>query len=149
MYKKTLKEMPWEREYANNGQHAQQKVCYTLTGKHQKADNKPFTAGGDVGTMQVKSARATICKGSDIKAHVALDGATCYGYVTKGFDTLYVMTPSEYIEFVSRFAYVDHDSTTARKSSNGHGGSNGGGAKLKLRTCAENKEMYKWFEERL
>lgn len=149
MYKQVMKTLPWGRDYANNGLHAQQVVAYTLLGERMKADNKPFTAGGDVGTMQVKSARATICKGSDIKAHVALDGATCYGYVTKSFDTLYVMTPSEYIEFVDRFAYIDHDSATARKSSNGHGGSNGGGAKLKLRTCAENKEMYKWFEERL
>lgn len=149
MYKKMLKEMPWEREYANNGQHAQQKACYTLTGKYQKADNKPFTAGGDVGTMQIKSARATICKGTDVKAHVALDGATCYGYVTKDFKTLYVMTPEEYIEFVGLFAYATNDSTTARKSGNGHGGSNGGGVKLKLRTCAEDEKMYRWLEGRL
>ena len=150
MYKKALTSLPWGREYSNNGLHAQQVVAYTLLGIRMKADNKPFTAGGDVGDMQVKSARATICKyTTDIREHIKMDGATCYGYVTKDFKTLYVMTPEEYVDFVDLFAYADRESTTARKSSNGHGGSNGGGVKLKLRTCAENDKMYKWFEERL
>jgi len=147
MYKITLKEMPWEREYANNGQHAQQKAAYTLLGVYQKADNKPFYAGGDVGTMQVKSARASICKGTDIRAHVKADSATCYGYVIKDFKTMYVMTPEEYIEFIDKYAYVGRDSSKARSASGG--GSNGGGVKLALKTCAENAEMYRWFEGRL
>lgn len=147
MYKVTLKKLPWGREYANNGQHAQQVVAYTLLNEHQKADNKPFYAGGDVGTMQVKSARASICKGTDVRAHVAADSATCYGYVTKDFSTLYVMTPEEYVIFVDKYAYVARDSSKARSASGG--GSNGGGIKLTLKTCAENAEMYRWFEGRL
>ena len=144
MKKNAMRALPWGREYKNNGQHAQQVVAYNLLGIHQKADNKPFYAGGDVGTMQVKSARATICKGTDIRAHVAEDGATCYGYLTYGGD-LYIMTPAEYIEFVEEFAYVSRDSESRR----GRGGSNGGGVKLVLRTCAEGPEMYKWFKDRM
>ena len=72
-----LKEL--NRQYKNNGQHAEQVARYTLTGEVCKADNKPFTAGGDCGDIQIKSARATVCHGTDIKAHIAMDGANRYG----------------------------------------------------------------------
>lgn len=122
-----------ERRYANNGQHAEQVVRFTLTGEIVKADNKPFTAGGDVLDIQIKSARATICKGLDIRAHVAIDAAKRYGYVTADFSRMYVMTPEEWIAFVERFATATTESSK-----------NGGGSKLRL--PHEGKAMREWLE---
>ena len=122
-----------ERRYANNGQHAEQVVRFTLTGEIVKADNKPFTAGGDVLDIQVKSASATVCKGLDIRAHVAIDAAQCYGYVTADFSKMYVMSPDEWIEFVEKFAKPATESAK-----------NGGGSKLRL--PHESKAMREWLE---
>lgn len=122
-----------ERTYANNGQHAEQIARFTLTGEIVKADNKPFTTGGDVLDIQVKSARATVCKGLDIKAHIELDKANCYGYVLADFSKMYVMTPAEWIKFVEKFAKPTTESSK-----------NGGGVKLKL--PHESKAMREWFE---
>ena len=122
-----------ERRYANNGQHAEQVARFTLTGEIVKADNKPFTAGGDVLDIQVKSARATVCKGLDIRAHVELDGANRYGYVTADVSTRYVMSPDEWIQFVERFATATTESPK-----------NGGGSKLRL--SHESKAMREWLE---
>ena len=116
------------REYKNNGQHAEQVFRFTLTGKIEKADNKPFTMGGDCGEYQVKSARATICKGTDIAEHIAKDGATKYAYVTADFKTAYIMTASEYLEFATEFG------TTTRESAK-----NGGA--IKTRFSTESKKM--------
>ena len=123
-----------ERTYKNNGQHLEQCARFTLTGKIQKADNKPFTAGGDIGDLQVKSARATICKGTDIKAHIEIDGAERYGYITKEM-TMFVMTKVEYLEFIERFATITRESKK-----------NGGAEKLRLKS--ESKEMKEWLRER-
>ena len=122
-----------DRRYANNGQHAEQVARFTLTGKIVKADNKPFTAGADVLDIQVKSARATVCKGLDIRAHVANDAAKCYGYVLADFSKMYIMTPVEWIEFVERFATATTESPK-----------NGGGSKLRL--SHEGKAMRQWLE---
>lgn len=147
--------LPWGREYANNGLHKEQWLAYVLTGVRRKADNKPFSDGGDIGLIQVKSSRATICKGETLNAiyeHMSMDKAEVFAYVCDDVRTVYYMTPSEYIEFVLEFASVVADSSSHRKSSHGHGGSNGGGLKIKLKTCAESDKshrMYKWFEGRL
>lgn len=109
------------RTYKNNGQHAEQVFRFTLTGKIEKADNKPFTAGGDCGIYQVKSARATVCKGTNIAEHIARDGAEMYAYVTADFETAYIMTPAEYKKFVTEFAVVTRESDK-----------NGGAEKLRL-----------------
>lgn len=122
-----------ERRYANNGQHAEQVARFTLTGEIVKADNKPFTAGADVLDIQIKGARATVCKGLDIRAHVAVDAAKCYGYVTADFSKMYVMTPEEWIAFVERFATATTESPK-----------NGGGSKLRL--SHEGKAMREWLE---
>ena len=92
-----------DRHYSNNGQHAEQVARFTLTGEIVKADNKPFTAGADVLDIQIKSARATVCDGLDIRAHVALDAAKCYGYVLADFSKMYIMSPDEWVEFVEKF----------------------------------------------
>lgn len=123
-----------ERTYPNNGQHAEQVVRYTLTGEICKADNKPFMAGGDCLDIQIKSARATICKGLDLEKHFELDGANRYGYVTKDFSKMYLMDKTEYLEFCKLFATVTTDSQK-----------NGGAVKLRLKD--ETKAMLKWLED--
>lgn len=123
------------RTYANNGQHAEQIARFTLTGKVEKADNKPFTAGGDCGDIQIKSARATICHGTDIDAHIALDGANRYGYVSADFSTMYLMDADEYKAFAERFGTVTRES-----------GKNGGAVKMRLKS--EGNEMRKWLRAR-
>ena len=121
-----------ERQYTNNGQHAEQVMRFTLTGKIQKADNTPHTEGGDILDIQIKSARATVCKGTDIQAYLALDGANRFAYVTKDFEHAYIMNKTEYIEFVKEFGYVTRDSKK-----------NGGREKIAL--GHESKKMLEWF----
>ena len=122
-----------ERRYTNNGQHAEQVARFTLTGEIVKADNKPFTAGADILDIQVKSARATVCKGLDIRAHVALDVAKCYGYVIADCSKMYIMTPDEWIEFVDRFATATVDSSKEHNPI--------------LKLPHENKDVKRWLEK--
>lgn len=124
------------RRYKNNGQHAEQTFRYTLTGEIVNADNKPFTAGGDCGIYQVKSARATVCKGTDLNSHIAQDGAEMYAYVTADFSTAYIMNPDEYKAFVIEFGTVTRDSNK-----------NGGAEKLRL--GHETRAMREYLEAHL
>lgn len=128
---KTLEQIV--RTYKNNGQHAQQVAEFNLVGTISKADNKPFWAGGDIGDLQVKSARATICQGLDLEAHLDEDGAKAWGYVTKDFSKLYIMNREEYTMFCEKFFEVTRESTK-----------NGG--KEKMRFKKESNEMRKWLE---
>ena len=130
MYSIALKSI--ERTYKNNGQHAEQIARFTLTGEIVKADNKPFTVGADCLDIQIKSARATICKGTDIEKHLRVDKANRYGYVLKDFSTMYIMTKAEYYRFASLF------STKTRESEK-----NGGAEKLRFKD--ETAEMLKWL----
>lgn len=123
-----------ERIYSNHGQHAEQVARYTLTGVICKADNKPFTVGADCLDIQIKSARATICKGLDIKKHLELDSASRYGYVVKDFSVMYIMSKAEYLEFCNLFATVTRESTR-----------NGGAVKLRLKD--ETRAMLKWLAD--
>lgn len=124
-----------ERTYKNNGQHAEQTARFTLTGRIEKADNKPFWCGGDCGNIQIKSSRATICKGLDIEKHVMSDPAKFYGYVVSDFSKMYVMTKTEYTEFSKKFGTITTDSN----------GKNGGSQKIRLKT--ENREMIDWLRK--
>ena len=126
---------PIERTYKNNGQHAEQVMRFTLTGEIAKADNVPHTEGGDVLDIQIKSAKATVCKGYDIEAYLALDGANRYAYVTSDFAKAYVMSKAEWIEFVNAFGTKTRESTK-----------NGGAPKIQL--LSESKRMLDWFAER-
>ena len=118
--------------YKNAGQQAEVDARFTLTGEPGKADNKPFYTGGDIGDLQVKSAKASVCRGTDIRAHVAIDGANRYGYVSKA-NYMYVMTPEEWIEMVDLFGYVTYESKK-----------NGGAVKMRLRD--ESNKMMTWLE---
>lgn len=124
------------RTYAIAGQHAEQVARYTLTGVVCKADNKPATLCGDCLDIQIKSARATVCKGLDIAAHIASDAAKRYGYVVADFSAMYIMSPAEWLEFATEFGTP----TTESKK-------NGGGVKIRLKS--EGKAMTAWLVARL
>ena len=109
-------------DYTNGGQASQQWFAYTVTGERQKADNVPHDKGADVLHYQVKSARATVCKGTDIRAYLATDCATEYIYATAD-GIAYVMTKTEYIEFVEMFGTVTRESSR-----------NGGAEKIRLKS---------------
>ena len=117
MTKLDLEQIP--RMYKNVGQHAEQTLRFKLTGRIWRADNRQAP---DVQGIQVKSARATICRGTDIADHVGHDTATAYAYVTSDFTTAYIMTPVEYVQFAQRFATVTRESTK-----------NGGAIKTRLK----------------
>lgn len=133
MYTLTLKHI--KRTYKNNGQHAEQLVRYTLTGVAGKADNTAYDKGADVLDIQVKSSHASICKGSDLAEHMSKDKAERYAYVDKTFTSAYIMNPSEYVEFIKEFGYIDRESAK-----------NGGATKIRLRV--ESTKMIEWLNAR-
>jgi hypothetical protein len=124
------------RTYANAGQHAEQVVRYTLTGEICKADNKPATLCGDCLDIQIKSARATVCQGLDIAAHIASDAAKRYGYVVADFSAMYIMSRAEWLEFATEFGTPTTESVK-----------NGGRVKIRLKS--EGRAMMAWLVERL
>ena len=132
----TLTLKPLNRTYRNNGQHAEQVYRYTVTGEVVKADNRPATECGDCGNTQVKSARATVCKGTDIISYLAEDAATSYAYVIADCTLAYIMSKPEYVEFVKAFATVTRESKA-----------NGGAEKLRLKS--ESRAMREWLEARV
>ena len=122
------------RQYKNNGQHMEQWTRFTLTGENAKADNLAHDKGADCLGYQIKSARATVCKGTDIRAYLATDMATAYIYATAD-GVAYVMTRIEYIEFVEKFGTVTKESTA-----------NGGAEKIRLKS--ESSALLAYLAER-
>ena len=122
-----------ERQYKNNGQHAEQVFKFTLTGEIFKADNKPAEECGDYLDIQIKSAKATVCKGDNLDAYLEMDVAKRYAYVSKDFSTAYVMDKKTWKKFCEEFAYLCHESEK-----------NGG--KVKMRLLDESKRMREWLE---
>lgn len=122
---------PIPRTYKNNGQHLEQTFRYNLTGEIVKADNVKASEGCDLFNYSIKSARATICKGTNIDEHLAIDKATEFVYITKTLDA-YIMSREEYKTFVQLFAKVGTDS------------SKNGGAK-KLRLGHETASLLEWL----
>ena len=121
-----------ERTYKNDGQHKEQVARFTLTGQICKADNLPHDCGGDIGNLQVKSSKATICKGTDLLSYLNEDGATAWGYVNADASEMFVMDKVEWMAFCEAFGYVTYESEK-----------NGGGAKMRLK--AESKKMMAWL----
>ena len=120
-----------ERTYTNNGQHLEQCFRYTLTGKVEKADNLAHDKGCDLFHYSIKSARATVCKGTDLTAYLDTDKATEFVYITKTL-TAYIMNRTEYTEFVNLFGTVTKESTK-----------NGGHEKIRL--GHESTKMLEWL----
>lgn len=123
------------RQYKNNGQHMEQWTRFTLTGETTKADNLAHDKGADCLGYQIKSARATVCKGTDIRAYLATDMATKYIYATAD-GIAYVMTRVEYIEFVEKFGTVTRESQA-----------NGGAEKIRLKS--ESLALLTYLAERV
>lgn len=124
-----------KRIYKINGQHAEQVARYTLTGEIARADYTPFWVSGDIGDIQIKSAKATICQGTDIAEHLKRDKANRYGYVIKDFSKMFLMSKEEYLEFSTRFSY---QTTESQKN----------GGKIKMRFKFESKEMIEYLESK-
>ena len=126
-----IKIIETERTYTNNGQHLEQCFRYTLTGKVEKADNLAHDKGCDLFHYSIKSARATVCKGTDLNAYLDTDKATEFVYITKTL-TAYIMNRTEYTEFVNLFGTVTRESTK-----------NGGHEKIRL--GHETAKMIEWL----
>lgn len=122
---------PIERTYTNNGQHLEQTFRFNLTGNIEKADNLPHDKGTDIDNYSVKSARATVCKGTDLTTYLNTDKATEFVYITKDL-VAYIMSKSEYIDFVNEFGTVTTESAK-----------NGG--KEKIRLGHETAKMLEWL----
>ena len=120
--------------YKNNGQNLEQSIRKALTGKLEKADNIAYDKEADCLNYQIKSARATVCKGTDLKAYLALDASTAYIYATKN-GIAYIMSRETYIEFCETFGTITRDSTK-----------NGGKAKIRL--GHETKALIEWLNAR-
>jgi hypothetical protein len=121
-----------DRVYSNNGQHFEQTYRFNKSGKICKADN---LKGADYEDIQIKSARATICKGTDLKSHIDNDVAKRYVYITKSL-IAYEMNKAEYLEFCEKFATVTRESSK-----------NGGAIKTRLKS--ESKEMLEWLRQKV
>lgn len=134
MYKINLE--PLQRTYKNNGQHAEQVFRFTLSGEVIKADNKPATECGDYLDIQIKTAKATVCKGTDLTLYLSLDAAKRYAYITKDFSIAYVMDKKLWQEFCATFGY-------ATKESEKNGG------REKIRLYDESRRMVEWLESHL
>ena len=119
------------REYKNNGQHLEQVFRYNLTGKIEKADNLKATESTDLLHYSIKSARATVCKGTDITSHLATDKATEFVYITAN-GIAYIMNRTEYTAFVETFGTV----TTESAKNGGH---------KKIRLGHETAKMLEWL----
>jgi hypothetical protein len=121
----------FERTYKNNGQHLEQWFRYSLTGKIEKADNLAHDKGCDLFNYSVKSARATVCKGTDLLSYLATDKATEFVYITAN-GIAYIMNKSEYIAFVNTFGTVTRESAK-----------NGGHEKIRL--GHETAKLLEWL----
>ncbi len=121
--------------YKNHGQDAEQSVRFTLTGEIAKADNVRHDLGADCLNYQIKSARATVCKGLDLDAYLDLDASTAYIYADNN-GTAWVMSREEYTAFCKKFAVATYESQQ-----------NGGGAKLRLKS--ESSKLMAWLREHL
>ena len=120
--------------YRNHGQDAEQSVRFVLTGEVAKADNLRYDLGADCLNYQIKSARATVCKGADLESYLDRDASSAYIYATND-GIAYIMTRAEYEEFVGQFGTLTKDSAK-----------NGGAEKIRLKH--ETPAMLDWLERR-
>ena len=118
----------------NHGQNAEQSIRFALAGKVEKPDNVRYDKGTDCLDFQIKSSRATVCKGLNIAEHIAHEKASRFIYATND-GIAYIMDGAEYLVFCELFA------TATRESK-----ANGGAEKMRLK--AENKAMIEWLTAR-
>lgn len=118
--------------YKNNGQNVEQSIRFTLTGKIEKADNIAHNKSADCLNYQIKSARATVCKGRNLEAYLNEDASKAYIYGTLD-GMAYIMNRQEYENFIKNFGTLTRESEK-----------NGGGEKIRL--GHETKKMREWLE---
>lgn len=118
--------------YHNHGQNAEQSIRFALTGEIVKADNLRYDLGADCLNYQIKSARATVCKGTDLDAYLDKDASTAYIYATQD-GIAYIMDRAKYTAFIKEFGTVTRESSK-----------NGGAEKIRL--GHETVKMREWLE---
>ena len=117
------------RQYANNGQHLEQTYRFNKSGMIEKADNRENAP--DYENVQIKSARATICKGTDYEKAIRENPAEIFAYITADL-ICYEMDKNEFVEFVAEFGAVTRESNA-----------NGGAEKVRLNK--ESKALLGWL----
>ena len=104
----TIQALEITRTYANNGQHSQQVVDFTLTGNIRKADNHKWDADSDIPelNMSVKSPRFTLAyalngetKEEKIADYFSRVKSTSWAYITTE-GIIYIMNRVEFYEFL-------------------------------------------------
>lgn len=118
--KLTTTGIKYARTYTKKGERAEVLCAYTtdklvITPDH----NTPFYEAGDYrsavyGEVQVKSARATVCEGYNIKAHIAKDAANTYAYVVDSEEYVILLTPQEWERFLEEWAFEAASSKDGR-----------------------------------
>jgi len=98
----------------NSGQRLEYLARLAIIGKACKADNLPASKGADIGTIQLKSNRATVCNGSNLEKAMQADKATMYGYIAKD-GTMYLLNPAEYRDLVLHFSRIEKASERSRQ----------------------------------
>ena len=106
----------------NKGERVEWRIGYELTGTPSERNNKPGTAGGDVGDWQIKSPKASL-----------INNDNCKGYIFGFVDTYYYyeMSIEEFENFINEFSYVDRDTKTK---------------KAKVRFYDKSKRMVEWLD---
>lgn len=120
--------------YVNKGQRAEYMLALELTGEARKADNRK--GGADVNIYQVKSFRATLCKGNDLNAIlVEYASAERFAFVDEEDAEWYDLSKAEFMEFARQFAELTKDSAK-----------NGG--KEKYRLNRQGRQQREWLRDR-
>ena len=120
--------------YINKGQRAEYMLALELTGQTRKADNRK--GGADVLNYQVKSFRATLCKGNDLsQILVEYAEAERFAFVDEETAEWYDLSKAEFMEFASVFAELTKDSAK-----------NGG--KSKYRLNRQGRQQRDWLRDR-
>ena len=145
----TLNLKPIERTSSNNGNHKEQLVCFTITGKIHPHDSVPFYAGSDIEApginMSVKSSGFTLANGrinpgntfdEKIQDFVNRVHSDSFAYVIDDCSIAYIMDLTEFVEFMYAFCYLNRDSKR-----------NGG--QLKIKCKKESQKMRDWFQARV
>ena len=117
----------------NRGQIAEAVVRYAILGELTGADNVPAHRAGDVLNYQVKSARATVCNGTDLAAYLAMDAATEYIFVAPDNSGYWTMDKATWQVFCETFAKPSR-------------GSSKNGGKVNLRLPSFTKKVQSWLE---
>ena len=127
--------------YKNKGQQAERAFRYTLTGKLEKADNLPmYDLFYNGKTIQIKSPRATICRGTNLENGIKAQNIDIWAFVdTRDFKTAYLMSTDEFIEFCLVFA----EKTPTFEAS----GKNGGKSKEKRKLKESSSKMFNYLEK--